>query len=66
MKTDTILFYFFSIIASQRNGGLAHQVERQVRNLKAAGSSPVTSTLNQSSLHCKGLDSSRLCPILPI
>lgn len=27
-----------------RIGGLAHLVERQVRNLKVAGSSPVTST----------------------
>lgn len=28
-----------------RIGGLAHLVERQVRNLKVAGSSPVSSTL---------------------
>ncbi len=27
-----------------RIGGLAHLVERQVRNLKVAGSSPVSST----------------------
>ena len=29
---------------AKRIGGLAHLVERQVRNLKVAGSSPVTST----------------------
>ena len=35
---------FFCSFAHCNNGGLAHQVERQVRNLKAAGSSPVSST----------------------
>lgn len=39
-----ILPYFFCSFAHYYNGGLAHQVERQVRNLKAAGSSPVSST----------------------
>ena len=39
-----ILRYFFRSFAQNDNGGLAHQVERQVRNLKAAGSSPVSST----------------------
>ena len=40
-----VLRYFFCSFARINNGGLAHQVERQVRNLKAAGSSPVSSTL---------------------
>ena len=33
---------------AKRIGGLAHLVERQVRNLKVAGSSPVTSTFGDN------------------
>lgn len=36
--------FFCSFAKQKSNGGLAHQVERQVRNLKVAGSSPVSST----------------------
>ncbi len=44
-----IIQHFFCSFACNNNGGLAHQVERQVRNLKAAGSSPVSSTLQIKS-----------------
>ncbi len=34
----------FVFLPREKSGGLAHLVERKVRNLKVAGSSPVTST----------------------
>ena len=34
----------FVFLPHEKSGGLAHLVERKVRNLKVAGSSPVTST----------------------
>ena len=34
----------FVFLPREKGGGLAHLVERKVRNLKVAGSSPVTST----------------------
>ncbi len=34
----------FCLLLRHEFGGLAHLVERQVRNLKVAGSSPVSST----------------------
>lgn len=47
--------YFFHIFANDNEGGLAHQVERQVRNLKVAGSSPVSSTIHYGLRHTNGL-----------
>ena len=35
----------FVFLQREKSGGLAHLVERKVRNLKVAGSSPVTSTI---------------------
>ena len=35
---------YYLYLCALKNGGLAHLVERQVRNLKVAGSSPVSST----------------------